>query len=289
MSDHELERIEVSADEIRFLLERVKAGIAAEDFELLEKVVRSFLDLSRLVEKKGMTIHRLRKLLFGSKSEKLRHIFPDDEKPEDVATNSSTLNDDVPQGGTGEEPAKAKKPKAKGHGRNSAAAYTGADQNRVSHPSLEPGDPCPESGCKGKVYEFEPLVFVRVSGQAPLGATVHTIEQLRCNLCLKLFPACSPEEFGAEKYDTSAASMIAILTYGTGLPFNRLEGLQRNLGIPLPASTQWDIVERAEKLVAPAYDELIRQGAQGDVLHNDDTPAKILEYMEKKERRRDAG
>jgi len=81
---------------------------------------------------------------------------------------------------------------------------------------------------------------------------------------------------------------MAILTYGTGVPFYRLEGLQGNLGIPLPASTQWDIVERAAKLVAPAFDELIREAAQGDVLHNDDTPMKILQYMEKKERRRDA-
>ena len=36
--------------------------------------------------------------------------------------------------------------------------------------------------------------------------------------------------------------MIGLLKYGSGLPFNRLEGLQGDLGVPLPASTQWDIV-----------------------------------------------
>jgi transposase len=41
--------------------------------------------------------------------------------------------------------------------------------------------------------------------------------------------------------------------------------------------------------VAPAYEELIRQAAQGDVLHNDDTPMKILEYMKRKERSEDGG
>ena len=29
-----------------------------------------------------------------------------------------------------------------------------------------------------------------------------------------------------------------------GVPFNRLEQLQEGMGIPLPASTQWDIVEK---------------------------------------------
>ena len=68
----------------------------------------------------------------------------------------------------------------------------------------------------------------------------------------------------------TAASMIALLKYGSGLPFHRLEGLQRNMEIPLPASTQWEI---------PVYQELIRQAAQGEVLHNDDTTMKVLAMM----------
>src|SRR5262249_52468402 len=45
----------------------------------------------------------------------------------------------------------------------------------------------------------------------------------------------------------------------------------------LPASTQWDIVQALAASLTPAFDELIRQAAQGDVLHNDDTTIKILE------------
>ena len=66
---------------------------------------------------------------------------------------------------------------------------------------------------------------------------------------------------------------------GNGLPFNRLAGLQENLGMPLPSSTQLDIVAEASSLIQPAYDELIRQAAQGHVLHNDDTTVTILELM----------
>ena len=106
-----------------------------------------------------------------------------------------------------------------------------------------------------------------------------------------------------KKYDATAGSMIGLLKYGSGLPFNRLNGLQGNLEVPLPASTQWDIVRVVAANVAPAFEELVRAGGAGDVLHNDDTTVKILELMgpdgrqnaapcstrQTKERRRRAG
>ena len=54
-----------------------------------------------------------------------------------------------------------------------------------------------------------------------------------------------PEGVGPEKYDETAAAMIAQLKYGSGTPFYRLEQLEGQLGIPLPAATQWEIVEEA--------------------------------------------
>ena len=81
---------------------------------------------------------------------------------------------------------------------------------------------------------------------------------------------------GPEKYDETAAAMIAQLKYGSGIPFYRLERLEEQLGIPLPAATQWEIVEEAAEVIKPARDELIRQAAQGEVLHNDDTGMKVL-------------
>ena len=59
-------------------------------------------------------------------------------------------------------------------------------------------------------------------------------------------------------------------------PFYRLEQLEEQLGIPLPAATQWEIVEERAEVIKPARDELIRQAAQGEVLHNDDTGMKVL-------------
>ena len=56
--------------------------------------------------------------------------------------------------------------------------------------------------------------------------------------------------------------------------------------LPLPPSTQWDIARAAAGEITAAHEELIRQAAQGRVLHNDDTKAKILEWMGKRKLKR---
>ena len=124
-----------------------------------------------------------------------------------------------------------------------------------------------------------PKVVVRIVGNAPLAAKVYEMEKLRCNLCGLVFTAKEPDNIGNEKYDETAGTMIALLKYGSGFPFYRLGGLQDSLGIPLPTSTQWDIVERTGDRIHPVFRELIKQAAQGEVIHNDDTTMKILALM----------
>src|ERR1700694_160836 len=163
-----------------------------------------------------------------------------------------------------------------GHGRNGAEAFGGAQKVDIKHQKLTHGDRCPECG-KGNVYgQKEPKVLVRIVGQAPLAATVYSLERLRCGACGQVFTAQEPEGVGPEKYDETAAAMIAQLKDGSGTPFYRLEQLQAQLGIPLPAATQWEVVEEAAELLKPARDELIRQAAQGEVVHNDDTSMRVL-------------
>jgi transposase len=163
-----------------------------------------------------------------------------------------------------------------GHGRNSAAAFTGADRVAIPHQNLKHGDRCPECG-QGNVYvQKEPKALVRIVGQAPLAATVYSLERLRCGACGQVFTAEEPQGVGPDKYDDTAAAMIAQLKYGSGIPFYRLERLEGQLGIPLPAATQWEIVEELAEVIKPARDELIRQAAQGEVLHNDDTGMRVL-------------
>jgi transposase len=100
-----------------------------------------------------------------------------------------------------------------GHGRNPAEAFSIAHQVDIAHQKLKHGDGCPECG-KGNVYgQKEPKVLVRVVGQAPLAATVYSLERLRCGACGQVFTAQQPEGVGPEKYDETAAAMIAQLKY----------------------------------------------------------------------------
>jgi len=170
----------------------------------------------------------------------------------------------------------ANTPKKPGHGRNGAEAFDGARKVPIAHQNLMHGERCPDCG-KGNVYgQKEPKVLVRIIGQAPLAATVYSLERLRCGACGQVFTAQEPEGVGPEKYDETAGAMIAQLKYGSGVPFYRMEKLESQLGIPLPAATQWEIVEDVAAILKPALDECIRQAAQGEVMHNDDTSMRVI-------------
>ncbi len=121
--------------------------------------------------------------------------------------------------------------------------------------------------------------MVRITGVPPIQATVYEHEKLRCNLCGDLFTPETPPEAGTEKYDEAVKSIIALLKYGHGFPFYRITQFQNSLGVPLPASNQWKLVKELADLLEPICSELIRQAAQGDVIYQDDTTAKILELM----------
>ena len=238
--------------------------------------------MSDLVEDKNTSIRRLRQLFFGARTEKTEAVVgrkgetSDAGSPRAAVADTGCADDEDP--GEPHESAASN-----GHGRNGADAYTGAARIEVRHPSLTAGDACPACG-EGTVYDKAPGVLVRITGQPPLAAKVYQLQKLRCNLCGQVFTAAAPAEAGDRKYDATAGSMIGLLKYGSGLPFNRLDGLQGDLDVPLPASTQWDIVKAVAASLAPAFDELIRQAAQGDVLHNDDTTVKILELMGERSR-----
>src|SRR5262249_11435467 len=152
-----------------------------------------------------------------------------------------------------------------GHGRNGAEDYRNPRRVTGGHENLKNGDRW--TGClKGKVYEQQkPRQLVRIVEQAPLAATGCSLQRMRCNMCGEVVSADAPEGVGEDKYDESATAMIALLKYGTGMPFYRLKNLEQSLGIPLPASTQWEIVEGEAEVIKPARDELIRQAAQGEV------------------------
>jgi len=264
----EVETVDLDRQELEAILAHAKTALSEDEYTKLHAAMETLVFLTTELEKKRVSVQRLKQLLFGTTTETTRKVM---EKILDKAGKDGVSGDEA---SAAQEP--EARPKAKGHGRNGAEAYVGAETIRVPHASLKPGDPCP-SCKKGTVYEsVEPGRLVRIHGQAPLGATVYELQKLRCHLCGEIFTAQAPSGVGEDKYDAESASMIALLKYGSGLPFNRLERLQGSLGLPLPAATQWDIVKHAGGRIEPALEELIRQAAQGQLFHNDDTAMKIL-------------
>ena len=257
-----LEEVELERKDIEELLEKVREVLGEEAYQKLKTLFEAYETLTDLIREQGTTIRTLRKLLFGPATEKRKKVQGEEQALEG-------------------EPKEKKAKKRKGHGRNGAEAFPGAKKVEVPHESLKPGDPCPACG-KGRVYEQrEPKKILRFRGGAPVEVTVYKLQRLRCHLCGKIFTAKPPEGMGEEKYDSATAAMIGLLKYGSGMPFNRLEALQRALGIPLPGATQWEIVFEGAKKLAPLYDAMIREAGRGEILHGDDTPVKIRKLLKK--------
>src|ERR1035441_4612205 len=206
------QRIEVNVDELdRVLDEARQAPLSEADYQTLKTTLHALID-------------------------RVRANSPRSAK-------MSALLEGQPPPASQPEPGGRKPAKPVGHGRNGAEAFTGARQVKIAYQKLNHGDRCPECG-RGHVYEQKkPKVLVRIVGQAPVAATVYSLERLRCNACGQVFTAQAPEGVGEQKYDATAAAMIAQMKYGSGMPFHRLERLEQNLGIPLPAATQWEIAK----------------------------------------------
>lgn len=272
-----VERIDVTPAHLHALLARVRTKLTDDEYRELEALVATLVHLAEILANKNTSIARLRALLFGACTEKTREVFaragltsetagPGHEAPPDQQTERQ----DGQTWHAGHR---------RGHGRHGAAAYAGGQRITISHPHLNPGDRCP--ACEqGKVYgQRDPKVLVRFVGQAPIGVTVYALERLRCHLCGDVFTAPPPEGVGDEKYDATTGAMVGLLKYGSGVPFHRLEQLQANVHIPLPTSTQWEIVAAMATRIRPVLSELIRQAAQGDVLYNDDTNMTVLSLL----------
>jgi transposase len=264
--------VEYSMDELRSIIERSREGLSEADREKLWSVIESYAQLLEELGDKKASIARLRQMVFGQDSESKANV-------KKRAGKSGNGGKDQPK----------KKKKRKGHGRIPADDYTGADRVKVPHPTLKPGVGCPNAGCCGKVYGKDDRKVVRIVGSAPFVATVFEQACVRCNLCGEVFTAQLPPEVGEAKFDHTVASMAAFLRYGNGLPMNRIQELQKVVGVPFPASVQWELMRDAARKMEAVYLEHIRQAAQGEVLHNDDTPMKILDFLVEKKKREERG
>jgi hypothetical protein len=260
--------IDIPIEELHSITEAVNSSnLPKEIASKINLIIAAIEYLYQVIENKSAAIGCLIRMIFGAATESARNIVGKATKSEESVA----------------EPAKADKPKRKGHGRNGASDYPGAGTVHINHNMLNAGMACPHCS-EGKLYEQKaPAPIMRLFGRPPIGALKYELDKFRCNLCGEVFKAELPEEAGRNNYDETVGAVIGVMKYGGGFPFNRIESLQASAGIPMQASTQWEVVEDAAHRIYPAFEELKRQGAQSDVIYNDDTAGRVLELMKNKE------
>ena len=235
--------------------------LSAEDRRNLKALVDTFRQLALQYQKAKTSVKRLLKIIFGSGTEKTDKVLNREPK-----TKPETAS-----GG------KEGKQKRKGHGRLGVDDYPGAEKVCVEHGTLKPGDKCPACGKGNLGARKRSSEIVHLVAQPLVKVTQYVLRVLRCNSCQITFTAAPPPEAGQEKYDDNVAPMIASARYGYGLPLNRLADMQMSQGVPMPIGTQWELLSEYRAEVEPVIGaELLRQAAGGSVMHNDDTPARIL-------------
>jgi transposase len=283
------------------ILVKTQAVLPQDEQLVLRGLAESLIAVTDQIRRQNATMERLRLFIGVKSSEKTADVFGHvcgaacceapsatpgaaSEPGPGLASTGTPSDNTVPAPGASETPPPAKKPKKKkrGHGRVPTSAYPDAQCLSVMHENLRTGQVCPLCG-RGRLYELsQPAQFLRIVGQPPLAAICWNCQRLRCSGCNTVFTARAPAAAQGPKYDETAVSMMALLRYRAGIPLHRLDHLERDLATPVPASTQWDVVNQAVGDFRPVFEELRRLAAQGEVVHNDDSSARILAFMGKR-------
>ena len=268
------------SSEIEHLRQRLRSGkLDAQDLQLLDRLLGSFLTLIDLLQRKNASIKRLKRWLFGAASEKRPAAK---KKPASGDLNSST----PPAASADATPADSSTgppEQRRGHGRRGAASYTGAQVVSCEDSQLQPGDPCPQ--CTGHLYDTKaPTMFIRLTGQPVVAATRYDQRVLRCSACQERFSAPLPAGVTPEKYDATCDVALALAKYGAGVPAYRLARLQEACGVPLSESVQYERCEQVADALLPVFLELQQVAACGEVFFADDTKVKILDLLKENQR-----
>lgn len=272
MSKHQ-EKSSTNGVEIEALRERLRSrALQPEDWQLLERLLGTLLNLLSLLQQKNASLKRLKRLLFGPRSDK-RSATQGKSETAPTEESAPTTSAAPEKSSLGSAPRSRR-----GHGRRRGAAYTGAPVVACQDPTLQPGASCPDLVCPGHLYDTrQPAILLQLTGQPLVGATRYEQQVLRCSACQTRYTASLPAGVKPEKFDPTADVAIALAKYGAGLPFYRLARWQESCGVPLAESVQFERCEAVADVVLPVFVHLERLAADGAVLYADDTRVKILE------------
>ena len=249
---------EIDREDLSGLIERIQHAIendlslSLEDMNLLLQAITTLCTLQSNIEKKDVTLHKLRKLL---------GMVQQSERKRSSRSSSSKKN----------KSNKERKPKKK-------PAPPAVEHHRMTH--YQKGQICPCCS-RGKLYKFDPAKLLRITGHAPFEAVQHITDRLRCNACQTLYTADLPasvlEDGDAnQKYGYSARSLMAIDKFYSGLPYYHQSSLADIFSQSISASTVFDQCEQVANAATPVFYELKRQAANANGFLIDDTHNRIL-------------
>lgn len=281
-----IEVIDKSEEEISAAIREVdSSNLSDETKSLVTNCINMSVLFPSILQQKNISIARLRQIIFGEeyydknkdKSSKPKQNDLLDKELEEISLlENSSL--EPSNGGSEPRAENENQEKPSEHGRNSFAEYNDVEEIEVSVIDLAVGDDCPKA-CGGKLKRHKPGNVTRITGQNFAKVIIYKQEKLRCNLCDYLISAQLPDSAGKEKYDASFKSMLALQKYYVSVPFYRQEKYQKLLGLPLPDSTQWDLIEKLAGSCYVILKQLVSYAANSKLVHNDDTKVRILEVI----------
>jgi transposase len=189
---------QLSAAEIEALLARLASGSQTpDDVALIRQVFGVLAYITELVARKDRQLKTLLKRLFGFHSERAQKVR------RHLKAKSGSEPDDSP---SDSKPDLKKKKKPKGHGRNGADDYSGAEQLLIAHSDLSPKDACPEC-LQGRVYEqAQPGVFIRFTGMPGSSSKSCFKHEVRNRRGLE--PKTTREQKGNPRYSNDRTSFF---------------------------------------------------------------------------------
>jgi transposase len=266
--------VKITPEQLAMLTEAIRASnLDPKIGEMLIDNVSGNRWLVDALEKGRLTIKKLRQLF---------HVTTESMPNRRKIINTPSLSTTAGQESTDVNKTSVDDKPKSGHGRLAADAYHGAEVWDMFVPDLKPGDTCPEEACDGRLYEMsDPGVFIQITGSPAAKATRYNLQKLRCSVCEVIFTAPLPEGIEDVKYTVSLIAMLMIHKYFMSMPLYRQETLQSYLGVPMPASTQWELMASQKDVLEALYKAFEYDAAQGKGIAIDDTSAKIMEQIAK--------
>lgn len=220
--------------------------------------------LPGVLQKKNISLSRLRKILFGKgyKSSGRGEGGHSGGSPSGASgagergcgngsNTSNTSNNDGSANVASTEKTSSSQLSNR-NGRLSHESYRHYSEVWVHLPNLKQGDLCSE-GCGGRLYALPVGTVIRVDSQSLVAPTKYYLEKLRCNVCQTFISASLPKAAGSEKYTARLKAQLAMYRFMLGIPYYRLATYQSLLGVPLAKSTQWDLIESLAGYCLPIF------------------------------------